>query len=61
MTFSPNSIRAARRSQETQAASEKDVASVVPTDKPININALNKKPRSEDRGTFAGRATIAGR
>ena len=30
------------------------------TIKSIKIRYLRKKPRSEDRGTFAGRATIAG-
>src|SRR5437879_5737097 len=43
MTFSPNSIRAARRSQETQAASGEDVASVVPNYKIDKNQRLKKK------------------
>jgi hypothetical protein len=31
------------------------------TRKSFRVKYLNKKPRSEDRGTFAERATIAGR
>src|SRR3954471_3254672 len=42
MTFSPHSIRAARRSQQLSAASEECVASVVPTGK-LQLNQLLKE------------------
>src|SRR5882762_3580399 len=43
MTYSPNSIRAARRSRETEAASGEHVASVVPNYKIYKNQILKKK------------------
>jgi hypothetical protein len=41
------------------AVIEGDVAIVVPNRESSYFRYLNKKPRSEDRGTIAERATIA--
>src|ERR1700759_1260621 len=55
ITLSPQVIRRrGRNSRETSQALCQD-------GKPCYFNDLNKKPRSNDRGTIAGRATIAGR
>ena len=64
ITFSPTSIRAAEpicKTLEPQIAAGETSQCACQDLKYIFFNDLKKKPRSEDRGTIAGRATIAGR
>src|SRR5712672_4338210 len=58
---SPNSIRTARRSESRGRNRRRASQALCQNRKCFHVKYLNKKPRSEDRGTIAGRATIAGR
>src|SRR5260370_29034804 len=58
---SPNSIRTARRSESRGRNRRRASQALCQNRKCFHVKCLNKKPRSEDRGTIAGRATIAGR
>src|SRR5258708_23719021 len=58
---SPNSIRTAGRSESRGRNRRRASQALCQNRKCFHVKYLNKKPRSEDRGTIAGRATIAGR
>src|SRR5712672_3746263 len=58
---SPNSIRTARRSESRGRNRRRASQALCQNRKCFHVKYLNKKPRSEARGTIAGRATIAGR
>src|SRR5947207_164443 len=58
---SPNSIRTARRSESHGRNRRRASQALCQNRKHFHFIRLHKKPRSEDRGTIAGRATIAGR
>src|SRR5260370_12729401 len=61
IAWSPNSIRTARRSESRGRNRGRASQALCQNRKCFHVKYLNKKPRSEDRGTIAGRATIAGR
>src|SRR6266403_426232 len=58
---SPNSIRTAGRSESRGRNRRRASQALCQNRKRFHVRYLNEKPRSEDRGTIAGRATIAGR
>src|SRR5260221_9236240 len=58
---SPNSIRTARRLKSRGRNRRRASQALCQNRKWLHFKYLNKKPRSEDRGTIAGPATIAGR